>query len=162
MQKPVYVLNGPSLNLLGEREPEIYGYDTLADIEARLKAQAQPAGLDIVFRQSNHEGTLVDWIQEARKQGSGLIVNPAGYGHSSVAILDALLSAANIPCIEVHLSNIYRRDAFRQQSYVSKGVTGVVCGFGALGYELALQGVMRIVARDEGLAATQGATRPNR
>lgn len=138
MTKPVYVLNGPNLNLLGEREPEVYGHDTLADIQARLETRAQPLGLSIEFRQSNHEGELVEWIQEARRDACGLIINPAAYGHNSIAILDALLSASNIPCIEVHLSNIYRREAFRHHSFVSKGVVGVICGFGPKGYELAL------------------------
>lgn len=139
MSKPVFILNGPNLNLLGEREPEIYGSETLEDIKQRLAAAAADKGLAVDFRQSNREGELVDWIQEARTAASGLIINPAGYGHTSIAILDALLAAANIPCIEVHLSNIYTREPFRHRSLVSRAATGVICGFGSLGYDMALE-----------------------
>jgi 3-dehydroquinate dehydratase-2 len=136
--KPVYVLNGPNLNLLGARQPEIYGGETLGAIRARLEDKGKALGLAIDFRQSNHEGVLVDWIHEAGGSGSGLIVNAAAYTHTSIAIFDALL-AVEIPSIEVHLSNIYRRETFRHHSHVSRAVQGVICGFGAKGYELALE-----------------------
>jgi len=147
MSKPVFVLNGPNLNLLGEREPDVYGHETLDDIRNRLEAKAADKGLTIDFRQSNHEGELVDWIQEARAGGSGLIINPAGYGHTSIAILDALLAAASIPCIEVHLSNIHRRETFRRTSLVSQAATGVICGLGSLGYDLALDAMANRLKR---------------
>jgi len=138
MGKPIYVLNGPNLNLLGTREPEIYGRETLADVERRTRERASALGLSIEFRQSNSEGELVTWVQEARAQACGLIVNAGGLTHTSVSLLDAL-QAAELPAIEVHLSNIFRREAFRQHSYVSLGVTGVICGLGAHGYELAIE-----------------------
>ncbi|MGD9867212.1 MAG: type II 3-dehydroquinate dehydratase [Hyphomicrobiales bacterium] len=137
MSKPIYVLNGPNLNLLGTRETDIYGKQTLDDIARLAAAQARTHGLTVDFRQSNDEGELVDWIQEARQKGSALVVNAGAYTHTSVAILDALL-AADIPCVEVHLSNIFRREEFRHQSYVSRAAIGIICGFGAKGYELAI------------------------
>ncbi len=140
----VFVLNGPNLNLLGKRQPEIYGKDTLADIEAACRALAAELGLELVFRQSNHEGVLVDWIQEAREKAQGLIINPAGFTTTSIAILDALL-ACPIPILEVHLSNIHRRESFRQHSYVSLAATGVIAGCGAHGYLLALRHLARLV-----------------
>jgi len=139
MSTPVFILNGPNLNLLGDREPELYGCETLDDIRRRLEANATAKGLTIDFRQSNREGELVDWIQEARTGAAGIIINPAGYGHTSIAILDALLAASEIPCIEVHLSNIYKREPFRHRSLVSQAATGVICGLGSLGYDLALE-----------------------
>jgi 3-dehydroquinate dehydratase-2 len=135
--KPIYILNGPNLNLLGQRQPQLYGTDTLADIESRLAQRAATLGLATDFRQSNHEGVLVDWIQEARTKASAIIINAAGLSHSSVVILDALL-ASDLPIIEVHLTNIYRRDPFRHHSYVSQAAVGIICGLGASGYELAL------------------------
>jgi 3-dehydroquinate dehydratase II len=135
--KPIYILNGPNLNLLGQRQPQLYGTDTLADIENRLSQRAAKLGLKTEFRQSNHEGVLVDWIQEARAKASAIIINAAGLSHSSVVILDALL-ASDLPIIEVHLTNIYRRDPFRHHSYVSQAAVGIICGLGAAGYELAL------------------------
>lgn len=138
MAKPIHVLNGPNLNLLGTREPEIYGHATLADIEENCRVAAQAAGLTMVFRQTNHEGVLVDWIQEARLSASGLILNAGAYTHTSVAVHDALKSLG-LPAIEVHLSNPYRREPFRHTSYVSPAVTGVICGVGAQGYVLAIQ-----------------------
>ncbi|WP_088347404.1 MULTISPECIES: type II 3-dehydroquinate dehydratase [Rhodomicrobium] len=135
--KPIYVLNGPNLNLLGTRQPELYGSDTLPGIEARLNTRAASHGLAISFRQTNHEGVLIDWIHEAREKGSAIIINAAGLSHTSVPVLDALL-ACGLPVIEVHLTNIYRRDAFRHHSYVSAAATGIICGLGAQGYELAL------------------------
>jgi 3-dehydroquinate dehydratase-2 len=134
---PIYVLNGPNLNLLGQREPQLYGSATLRDIETCLRSRAAVLGLAIDFRQSNHEGELIDWVHEARQKASGIIVNAAGLTHTSVALLDALL-AADVPIIEVHLTNIYRREAFRHHSYVSRAATGIICGLGAKGYELAL------------------------
>lgn len=138
MSKPIYVLSGPNLNLLGTREPEIYGHQTLEDIRGLCEARASALGREIVFRQSNHEGELIDWIQEAREKASALVINPAGYGHTSVAILDAL-KAAGIPVVECHLSNPASREAFRHQTYVSLAATGVVSGFGAASYELAVE-----------------------
>jgi len=140
------VLHGPNLNLLGTREPEVYGRQTLADIDAALAAQAQAAGVALVSFQSNHEGALVDRIQAAARDGTRFIlINPAAYTHTSVAIRDALAGVA-IPFIEVHLSNIHRREAFRQHSYVSELAEGVICGLGAQGYSLALQAALARLA----------------
>ena len=144
MGKPIHVLSGPNLNLLGTREPEIYGRDTLADVKARCEARAAALGHAIVFRQSNHEGQLIDWVQEARIEASALIINPAGYGHTSVALLDALKTLA-IPIIECHLSNPDAREAFRRETYVSLAATGVVSGFGAASYELAVQAAAGLI-----------------
>lgn len=138
MSKPIYVLSGPNLNLLGTREPEIYGHHTLEDVKRLCEARASALGREIVFRQSNHEGELIDWIQEAREQAAAVVINPAGYGHTSIAILDAL-KAVGIPVIECHLSNPASREAFRHQTYVSLAATGVVSGFGAASYELAVE-----------------------
>lgn len=140
----IYVLNGPNLNMLGLREPAIYGRDTLDDIKDRCAAAAKTHGLLTDFRQSNIEGELVSWIQEARSKAQGIILNAGGYTHTSVAILDAL-QAAELPVIEVHLSNIFRRDQFRQHSYISLAATGVICGLGAKGYELALDAMSNIL-----------------
>jgi 3-dehydroquinate dehydratase-2 len=144
MTKPIYVLNGPNLNLLGTREPKIYGNTTLADIEESCRKEALALGLTIVFRQTNHEGELVDWVQEARQSASGLILNAGAYTHTSVALHDALKSF-NQPAVEVHISNPYRREPFRHTSYVSPAVTGVVCGLGAQGYVLALVALSRLL-----------------
>lgn len=133
----IYVLNGPNLNLLGSREPEVYGRDTLADIHAATVRHAAPHGLSIEFRQSNHEGDLIDWLQEARTRAGGVILNAAGFSHTSVAILDAC-RALDRPLIEVHLSNPFRRESFRRHSFVSEAATGVICGLGATGYLLAI------------------------
>jgi 3-dehydroquinate dehydratase-2 len=141
---PIYILNGPNLNLLGTREPEVYGHTTLAQVEKMCAAQAASHGLSVLFRQSNHEGEIVDFLQEARTGASAVIINPAGYGHTSIAILDALLALA-IPVIEVHLSNIHRREAFRHHSYVSKGATGIIMGLGASGYLRAIDAVAEII-----------------
>ena len=138
MSKPVFILNGPNLNLLGERQPEIYGKTTLKDIESQLAALASELKLTIDFRQSNHEGQLVDWLQEARQTASAVIINAAGYTHTSVAIRDAV-AALNIPAIEVHLSNIHARERFRRNSYLAEVVQGTIMGFGAHGYSLALR-----------------------
>ena len=142
MSATVLVLNGPNLNLLGTREPEIYGTDTLATIEAACRKRAKTLGLGVEFRQSNDEGELVDWVQEASGSFAALIVNAGAYTHTSVALLDALL-ATDLPIIEVHLSNIHQRDEFRQLSYVSKAADGVICGLGGVGYELALDALAR-------------------
>lgn len=144
MAKPVFVLNGPNLNLLGSREPEIYGRDTLDDVRKKTEARAKAAGLTIDFRQSNHEGELIDWIQEARTKASGIILNAGAFSHTSIGILDAL-SAAELPVIEVHLSNIFRRESFRQHSYVSTAAKGVICGLGVHGYELAVEAMAKLV-----------------
>jgi 3-dehydroquinate dehydratase II len=138
--KPVFILNGPNLNMLGSREQAVYGSETLADLEARCATRAKALGLTIDFRQSNVEGELVGWIQEARSTTSGIILNAAAYTHTSIALHDAL-KAADVPVIEVHLSNIYRREPFRHHSYVSPVALGVICGFGGHGYELALDGL---------------------
>jgi 3-dehydroquinate dehydratase-2 len=140
----VFVLNGPNLNLLGVRDPAVYGRDTLADIEARCLARAAALDLQIDFRQTNHEGQLVDWIQEARESADAIVLNAGALTHTSVAVLDAL-SAAGLPVIEVHLSNIFRRERFRHRSYVSLAATGVICGLGAQGYELALEAVADLI-----------------
>lgn len=133
----IYVLNGPNLNLLGSREPEVYGRDTLDAIAVRVRKQAGTHGLAVEFRQSNHEGVLIDWLQEARAKAAGVILNAAGLSHTSVAILDAV-RALDVPLIEVHLSNPFRRESYRRHSFVSEAATGVVCGLGAAGYLLAL------------------------
>jgi 3-dehydroquinate dehydratase-2 len=140
----VFVLNGPNLNLLGVRDPAVYGRDTLADIEARCLTRAAALDLQIDFRQSNHEGQLVDWIQEARESADGIVLNAGAFTHTSVAVFDAL-SAAGLPVIEVHLSNIFRRERFRHHSYVSLAAAGVICGLGAHGYELALEAVANLI-----------------
>ena len=137
MANTIHILNGPNLNLLGLREPEIYGHETLADLETRARTRATSHGLELVFRQSNIEGELVTWIQEARTEAVALILNAGAYTHTSVAILDALKTLA-IPVIELHLSNPHRREDFRQRSYVALGSTGVIAGFGPTGYELAV------------------------
>jgi 3-dehydroquinate dehydratase-2 len=149
----VFILNGPNLNLLGVRDPSIYGRDTLADIEERCLARAQGLGLEIEFRQTNHEGQLVDWIQEARQAADGILLNAGALTHTSVAVLDAL-SAAELPVIEVHLSNIFRREAFRHHSYVSLVATGVICGLGAHGYELALDALAALIEAAPGEAGS--------
>ncbi|HEY8193658.1 MAG TPA: type II 3-dehydroquinate dehydratase [Hyphomicrobium sp.] len=140
----VYVLNGPNLNMLGVREPAIYGSETLADLRSRTEKAAAARGLAVDFRQSNVEGELVDWVQEARGKAKGIIINAGGYTHTSVAILDAL-QAVGLPVIEVHLSNIFRRDQFRQHSYISLAATGVICGLGGKGYELAVEALANIL-----------------
>ena len=134
----IHVLNGPNLNLLGLRQPEIYGRETLADVGASLSELAEELGVTIRLMQSNHEGQLVDWIQEARSAGAGIIINPGAYSHTSIAILDAL-NAFDGPVLEVHISNIHKREAFRHHSHVSARAEGVIAGFGTEGYLLALR-----------------------
>jgi 3-dehydroquinate dehydratase-2 len=148
MPATVLVLNGPNLNLLGTREPEIYGAETLADIEARARGRAGALGLALDFRQTNHEGVLVDWIQEARGQAAAIVLNAGAYTHTSVAILDALKAYDGL-VIELHLSNPHRREAFRHLSYVSMAADGVIAGLGPLGYEIALEAVARRLDRSE-------------
>jgi 3-dehydroquinate dehydratase-2 len=149
MTKPLFVLNGPNLNLLGSREPEVYGHTTLADIEAATRARAKALKLGVEFRQSNHEGELVDWLQEARTAASGVILNAGAYTHTSVAIHDAL-KALDVPVLEVHISNPYRREPFRHTSYVSPVATGVICGVGAQGYSLAVEALAALIASKKG------------
>jgi 3-dehydroquinate dehydratase-2 len=151
MQSRILVLNGPNLNLLGEREPHIYGAATLADVEAACRRRATAKGAELRFRQSNREGELVDWIQEARQTADALIINAGAYSHTSIALLDALL-ALTIPVIEVHISNIFRREPFRHYSHVSRAARGVICGLGPLGYELAVEAAVDALAG----GATQG------
>ena len=142
----IYVLNGPNLNMLGVREPEIYGTETLADLRSRTEKTAAANDLTIDFRQTNVEGELVSWVQEARGNANGIIINAGGYTHTSVAVLDAL-QAVGLPVIEVHLSNIFRRDQFRQHSYISLAATGVICGLGGKGYELAIEAMTDILSK---------------
>jgi 3-dehydroquinate dehydratase-2 len=142
--RPIYVLNGPNLNLLGLREPEIYGRTRLGDIEAAVLARAATHQLHVTFRQSNHEGMLVDWIQEARTEASGVILNAGAFTHTSVAIHDALRSLDR-PLIEVHLSNPYARESFRHHSYVSPIATGVICGLKEQGYLLAIDALAKLL-----------------
>ena len=139
MVKPVYVLNGPNLNMLGLREPQIYGSETLDDVRRKVEDHARALGLTVSFRQTNSEGELVTWIQEARTSASGIILNAGAYTPTSIALLDAL-TAAEVPVVEVHLSNIFRREPFRHHSYVSPAGIGGLCGFGPTGYLLALDG----------------------
>jgi len=145
MTKPIYVLNGPNLNMLGLREPAIYGTDTLDDVRRKAEARAKALSLTIDFRQSNLEGELVGWIQEARDKAAAIILNAGAYSHTSIALLDAL-QAAELPVIEVHLSNIFRREPYRQHSYISLGAKGVICGLGAKGYELALEAMADLLS----------------
>ena len=141
----IMLLNGPNLNMLGVREPAIYGTDTLDDIRANCLAKGAALGFEIDFRQSNSEGELVGWIQSARGDHGGIIINPAAYTHTSIAILDALI-AAELPVIELHLSNPLRREAFRRHSYVSEVARGVICGFGGRGYGLAIDAMAGIIS----------------
>ena len=144
MSRIVYVLNGPNLNLLGKRQPAIYGHETLADVEASCRRLGAELGLEIEFRQSNAEAQLIDWIHEARERAAGIAINPAAYTHTSVAILDAL-SACEFPIIEVHISNVHRRESFRHHSYVSLAASGVIAGCGTQGYLFALQRLARLI-----------------
>jgi 3-dehydroquinate dehydratase II len=144
MSRIVYVLNGPNLNLLGKRQPHIYGHETLAQVEADCRTEAARLRLELRFHQSNAEYQLIDWIHEAREIAGGLVINPAAFTHTSVAIFDAL-SACDFPIMEVHISNIHRREEFRHHSYVSLVATGIIAGLGTQGYPLALQRVARLI-----------------
>jgi len=144
MSRLVFVLNGPNLNLLGKRQPEIYGRETLADIEKACRALADELKLDLRFHQSNREYEIIDWIHEARETAGGIVINPAAFSHMSVAILDAL-NAYEGPVIEVHLSNVHKREVFRHHSYVSLRADGVIAGCGGQGYELALRRIARLL-----------------
>lgn len=143
--KSIHVLNGPNLNLLGQREPDIYGRDTLADVEARLTAAATAAGVSVLFRQSNQEGDLVTWIQEAGRAGAGVILNAGAYTHTSIALRDAI-AGAKATVIEVHVSNVHARENFRHVSMIAPVARGVIAGFGTLSYDLALQGLLALQA----------------
>ena len=138
MSKPIYVLSGPNLNLLGDREPQLYGKSTLDENRVLCESRAAAKGRTVVFRQTNHEGELIDWVQEARREAGALVINPAGYGHTSIALLDALRTLS-IPIVECHLSNPAAREDFRRHSFVSLAATGVVTGFGPASYELAVE-----------------------
>ena len=145
-EKKIYIINGPNLNLLGDREPDIYGNKTLKDLEDDLNQIVieNNLGISLVFMQSNSEGEIVDQVQKASKEAAGLIINAGGLSHTSVSILDALLSI-KIPKIEVHISNLFSREEFRQHSYLSRVVNGFICGFGINGYALAIQGILKII-----------------
>jgi len=145
-ERTILVLNGPNLNLLGVREPAVYGRETLGDIEEACGERCEAHGFELDFRQSNHEGELIGWVQEARGEAVGIIVNAGGLTHTSVALHDAL-RAADLPVVEVHLSNIYRREPFRHTSYVSPVATGVICGFGGQGYLFAIDALARLLDR---------------
>jgi 3-dehydroquinate dehydratase-2 len=151
MNDTILILNGPNLNLLGQREPHIYGHATLADLEARCRTLAADFGLTVAFHQSNAEHQLIDWIQAYRVGSAGIVINPGAYTHTSIAILDAL-NACEVPIIECHISNVHRREAFRQHSYVSLAATAVMAGFGTHGYELAV----RHIAHLRGAPETSG------
>lgn len=140
----IHILNGPNLNLLGQREPEVYGHTTLADVEHACHALARDLGLEVAFKQSNHEGQIVDWVQAARGLAAGIIINPAALTHTSVAILDAL-NTFDGPVIELHISQVHKREAFRHHSYVSQRADAVMAGFGTHGYELALRQMARLL-----------------
>lgn len=144
MSRLVYVLNGPNLNLLGKRQPDVYGHDTLADVEAECRKTAAGLGLEIRFHQSNREYEIIDWIHEARQGAAGIVINPAAFTHTSIAILDAL-NTFDGPVIEVHISNIHKREPFRHHSYISGRAEGVIAGFGTQGYPLAIMRIARIL-----------------
>jgi 3-dehydroquinate dehydratase-2 len=148
MTSLIYVLNGPNLNLLGSREPEIYGAGTIDDLETLCAETAEGLGLAIDFRQTNLEGELITWVQEARSKAAAIVINPAGYSHTSIALMDALLSV-ELPVIEVHISNVHAREKFRHHSYVSRAAQGVICGLGFAGYRLALIALSDILEEDQ-------------
>ena len=145
MAKTIYVLNGPNLNMLGQREPEKYGRISLAEVERLCRERARRHGFEIVFRQSNHEGEIIDALHEARREGAAaVILNPAGYGHTSIALLDAVI-AADLPTFEVHITNIHARESYRRHSFVSAAARAVLCGFGIEGYGLAIDGAAALL-----------------
>jgi len=149
MSKPIFVLNGPNLNMLGVREPAVYGHATLEDVRRRVEARAKALGFGVDFRQTNEEGELVGWIQEARDKAAGIIINAGALTHTSIAVLDAL-NAAAVPAIEVHLSNIFRRESFRHHSYVALAAAGSISGFGPASYELAVEAMAGLVGGQSG------------
>ena len=146
---PIYVLNGPNLNLLGSREPEIYGRTTLADIKAQVTGRCSQHGFSLVFRQSNHEGALIDWVQEARERAVAVVLNAGGLSHTSIGLMDAC-RALDIPLVEVHLSNPYRREDYRRHSYISEVATGMICGCGADGYVMAVDAIATLLKGTSG------------
>ena len=148
MAVPVFVLNGPNLNLLGQREPAVYGKATLAEIERHCHEAGKRLGLSVDFRQTNHEGMLIDWVQEAAGAAKGIVINPGAFTHTSIGVHDAI-KAVGVPTVEVHLSNIFAREAFRHHSYVSPVAAGVICGFGPLGYILALEALQTLVGASQ-------------
>ncbi len=147
----ILVLNGPNLQLLGTREPTVYGRETLGDIEKRVESKAQSLGVEVSFRQSNHEGELVDWIGQAPGHFHGIVINPAAYTHTSVALRDAI-AASGLPAVEVHLSNVYQREEFRHRSMTAPVCIGQLCGFGPKGYELALEALIGYLEKEKGKA----------
>ena len=157
MNRLVYVINGPNLNLLGRRQPDIYGHDTLADVEAACRLVASEHRLQLAFHQSNREYEIIDWIHQARDTAAGIVINPAGFSHTSVAILDAL-NAFDGAVLEVHISNVHKREAFRHHSYVSSRADGVIAGFGTQGYSLALQRLARLFDERDAQGAAPPAT----
>ena len=146
MSKTIFVLNGPNLNMLGKREPGIYGGKTLADIEAMCRGHAAGLGLEVDFRQTNHEGVLVDWIHEADEAALGICINPGAYGHTSIALHDAI-RAIRVPVVELHLSNIHAREEFRHRSMIAPAAKGMICGFGPTSYTLALDALASVISR---------------
>lgn len=148
LEPSVLILNGPNLNMLGVREPSVYGTETLDDIEALCQERAERLGLAVDFRQSNHEGELVSWIHQARTDHDAIVINAGAYTHTSVALLDAL-TLTELPVVEVHLSNVFRREPFRHHSYISAVAKGVICGFGSQGYLMALDAVARLIDADD-------------
>ena len=145
MSRLIYVLNGPNLNLLGKRQPHIYGHETLADVQAACHATATGLGLEMRFHQSNREYEIIDWVHEARETAAGIVINPAAFTHTSVAILDAL-NTCEFPVFEVHISNVHKREEFRHHSFVSGRADGVIAGFGTQGYTLAIQRLATLIA----------------
>ncbi|MCA1403095.1 type II 3-dehydroquinate dehydratase [Ensifer sp. IC3342] len=148
MPSTIFVLNGPNLNALGKREPGIYGAQTLSDIEAMCRSEGKLLGFDVEFRQTNHEGTLVDWLHEAGDKAAGIAVNPGAYGHTSIAMHDAI-RAITVPVVELHLSNIHAREEFRHKSMIAPAVKGVICGFGAQSYILALHALKNLTDKSK-------------
>lgn len=157
----IYILNGPNLNLLGVREPKIYGRVPLREIQERCETVASTLGFTCDFRQSNHEGELIEWIHEARERSSGIIINPTGYSFYSIVLLDAL-KAVDLPIIEIHISNIFRRESYYHDSIVSFVATGVMCGFGAYGYEMALNAMAEILKSNHAPKASPRRTNSRR
>lgn len=148
MSRLVYVLNGPNLNLLGKRQPHIYGHETLADIERDCRTLAAELQLELQFHQTNREYEIIDWIHQARESAAGIVINPAAFTHTSVAILDAL-NTFDAPVIEVHISNVHKREPFRHHSFISSRADGVIAGFGTQGYQLALRRVARLIDENQ-------------